>query len=114
MPEGDDHGAAKQQVIAQSLTSLGNLFLTLVAEIQPLTGEVELGKETAPARAKRKVLVDKALENLLAAKEAYIKGFHEGHPKVHQLPSPPRALLGSLLRATASCVSGRVGTRGDR
>lgn len=70
LPEGEDHGKAKQQSIAQSLTSLGNLCSAIA------DGEAKDDPE------RRKNLLEEALKHLQSAKEAYVKGFHEGHPKV--------------------------------
>jgi len=74
LPEGDDHGKTKEQNIAQSLVSLGNLFLAMAAE--------EKTKDTPAAHERRIGLLDRALEMLEKSKEAYIKGFYDGHPKV--------------------------------
>jgi len=71
LPKGDDLGKAKEQYIAQSLVSLGNLYIDM-AQSQRDTHE---GKEA------RKVHFTKALEKLTESREAYVRGFHEGHPK---------------------------------
>lgn len=73
--EGDvEAEKLKQQSIAQSLVSLGNLFAERA--------------ETAPKEAdsnhpdSRKSLQEQALANLSAAREAYEAGFSEFHPKL--------------------------------
>lgn len=68
-PDGEDHGKARSQMVAQSLTSLGNLFAAMA-------------EEADMDAARRKGLLERALDHLQAAREAYVKGFHEGHPKV--------------------------------
>jgi len=72
LPEGDDHGKSKEQSIAQSLVSLGNLYIEMAESMDAKTTE---GKEA------RKAIFEQALEQLQQAKVAYVKGFYEGHPK---------------------------------
>jgi len=71
LPKGDDLGKTKEQFIAQSLVSLGNLCIDM-AESQRDTPE---GKEA------RKVHFEHALEFLQESRESYVRGFHVGHPK---------------------------------
>lgn len=73
LPEGSDHGKSKEQCIAQSLVSLGNLY-TQLAEAEPAN--------TEEGRERRMKAFDRALTQLRRAKQAYIKGFNETHPKV--------------------------------
>jgi len=73
LPDGDDHGKSREQAIAQSLVSVGNL-MTKIAE--------EECAKTEAGRERRAALIQKALKSLQAAKEAYVRGFHGSHPKV--------------------------------
>lgn len=59
----------KAQAIAQSLTSLGTLFVAI--------GDSEVNTAT-----KGRSHYQKALEFLTQARKAYEEGFSEGHPKV--------------------------------
>ena len=80
LPEGEDHGKAKEQTIAQSLVSLGNLFIEMGDAFSAGNGN---GKSAAGRGVEeQQVQYSKALEMLERAKEAYVKGFAEGHPKV--------------------------------
>jgi len=67
LSEGDDHGKAKEQSIAQSLVSLGNLYIEMA--------------EAAQDKDSRKLLFEQALSQLQQSREAYVRGFHDGHPK---------------------------------
>ena len=73
LPEGDDRGKSREQSIAQSLTSIGKLFLAMSDEEKV---------DSDAGRKSRQNFLAKALESLKAAKDAYTKGFHDGHPKV--------------------------------
>ena len=69
--EGDDGGRTKAQSVAQSLVSLGNLAIEVA--------------EDAAARDQRDEANEHygvALGHMREAKEAYTRGYHEGHPKV--------------------------------
>ena len=59
------------QVIAQSLVSLGNLAIERGTQ----------ATELKDARTARKFFAD-AEDHMEAAKQAYVRGFHEDHPKV--------------------------------
>ena len=70
LAEGDDEAAKlKQQAIAQSLVSLGNL-------------EIERSDGAASDYEAVRGHYEAARGHMEAAKEAYIKGFHASHPKV--------------------------------
>ena len=78
----------KAQAVAQSLTSLGNLYVEMGDSEGVLeSAAAESGgwetkqTETAHRRAKLK-LYEQALQTLKDAKEQYIKGFSQSHPKV--------------------------------
>jgi len=69
--EGTDEGKSKQQMIAQSLVSLGSLMISQGDEL------VE-----AERKAEADRLYDEARSWMEEAKEAYVQGFHAQHPKV--------------------------------
>lgn len=71
--QGTSAQVEQAQVQAQSFVSLGNLAMAR-ADAMAAQGQ-------ADERAKRE-LYGQALEHLTAAKEAYVRGFHEKHPKV--------------------------------
>lgn len=77
LPLGDDDGKAKEQSIAQSLVSLGNLWIERGDSIRAPAGLL-----TEEARERRTLAFGHALEYLQSAKEAYVRGFFPGHPKV--------------------------------
>jgi len=73
------------QHVAQSLVSLGNLFAEM-AESSEADGDAKAagaGKDRMAAAAdERTALLQRALENLVAAKASYVAGFSENHPKL--------------------------------
>ena len=73
LPPIDERGQSRQQAIAQSLVSLGNLNVERADQ---------QGVETAAGRAARADLLERALARLGEAKEAYVLALHTSHPKV--------------------------------
>ena len=81
--EGGDEKAVAQAV-AQSLTSLGTLlYLAMADECDPKdTGEGASAERVAERKRLHRSHLGLALKHLRGAKEAYVRGFSENHPKV--------------------------------
>jgi len=87
-PVTDKERAEKEQACAQSYTSLGNLYL-------------EMDK------------LEQALESLKQAKDCYVKGFHETHPKVAwALEAEAKVYMKRKdLRAAQRCIDEAIDIR---
>ena len=71
----------KAQAVAQSLTSLGNLYVEMGDEEGKLAAEADGSAREAHVKAKTR-RYEQALTTLERAKEQYIRGFSQSHPKV--------------------------------
>ena len=85
---------AKQQSVAQSLVSLGNLYAEM-AESAP--------KKTEDPNESRHSLLEKALDRLSAARDAYVRGFAEMHPKL----AAPWEAIGKVSLTLGKLVGAR-------
>ena len=91
----------QQQMIAQSLVSLGNLAIE--------RGDAERGDGDEPSAA-AKAFYGTARSHFEAALQAYVRGFHDGHPKVawaheglgrsHEKEGNVKAAIAQFERAT--------------
>ena len=71
------------QAVAQSLTSLGDLFIEMADEMDPKGMEEGVSEERRNERKRaHKGHLTTALKHLEGAKEMYKKGFNDVHPKV--------------------------------
>jgi len=82
--EGSAEGfeKVKAQAVAQSLTSLGSLFLQMADQSEPKSDEGLAEERRAERKAEHRAHLVRALRHLHEAKEMYIKGFNPEHPKV--------------------------------
>eukprot|EP00966_Prymnesium_polylepis_P205633 4765252-Prymnesium_polylepis.1 len=69
LPEGDDHGKSKEQTIAQSLVSLGNLFSEMGDQHDAAAREGSGKARAGSAKEEQRAQYAKALEMLQGAKE---------------------------------------------